>query len=85
MCMDKPDDIEDTQFLIHPLVPGGTSLSMLKGTTDYDLGKGMIQAFRDALCEDTGGLVYASYPWLSSDDHQTMVRNDIKTKDIKQL
>ena len=74
-CITLPDDIDETQFFVHPLVPGGVTLGDLKGTPDYDLGMGFIQAFRDAAfgCDDTETFSMVSYPWLSSEDFTTPV------------
>ena len=73
--MTIPDDIDDTEFLVHPVAPAGVTLGMLKGTPDYEMGKRMIQAFHDALndCDKPGKYGLAKYPWLSDKDHVTKV------------
>jgi len=76
-CLNIPDDIDETTFLVHPVVPVGTQLRVLKGTPDYDLGKNMIEALRDALkndsCHEVGHVNVAKYPWLSNLDESTPV------------
>lgn len=73
-CLDKPEDSEDTTFLDHPLVPAGTTLSQLEGTPDYDMAKGLVDAWREALeCNDEKVFNLASYDWLSSVDGSSMV------------
>ena len=58
--------------MVHPLVPGDLTLGVLKGTPDYDLGTGLVQAFIDATttdgCSDTGVYGLATYPWLDAAD-----------------
>ena len=74
-CMDLPDDINDTTFLVHPVAPAGVTLRMLDGTPDYEMAKRMILAFREALsgCDELGKYGLATYPWLSEKDHITKV------------
>ena len=74
-CIDVQDDIDETQFLVHPVAPWYLKLKMLKGTPDYEMGKGMIEAFIEAAdsCNKVGKYGLALYPWLSAKDHETMV------------
>ena len=71
--MTFPEDIDKTEFLVHPVVPVGTTLEMLKGTPDYEMGLTMIEAFREGVteadCEETGVYGYAMYPWMAADQH----------------
>jgi len=54
-------------------------LGDLKGTSDYEYGSNMFEAFRSAVsttdCEDVGSIGVAQYPWVKSDDRSTMVCN----------
>ena len=72
VCISVEDDIDDTAFVVHPIVPGDLTLGALKGTPDYDLGMGLVQAFLDAAmpdgCTDVGKFGLASYPWLDATD-----------------
>ena len=76
-CISAPEDIDDTIFVVHPVVPGGVTLGGLKGTPDYDIGLGMVQAFRDAVeCDGSWGL--AKYMWPSQDQTSTVSDNEHK-------
>lgn len=74
-CVSIPDEIDDSAFLVHPLVPAGTTLGQLAGTPDYDLAEGFFSAFRslvnDDSCDENEGLV--TYKWLSATDFTTPV------------
>jgi len=82
-CISVEDDIDETTFLVHPLVPSGTKLKELAGTPDYDLGKGKVEAFIDAVsvrdCVESGNIGVATYPWLSETDSTSPVSAN-KTK-----
>jgi len=67
-CFTLPDDIDDTEFILHP-VTTGTILGDLKGTPDYDLGLGMMTAIRDGTfaCDDVGSFKSVEFPWLFQD------------------
>jgi len=83
-CIDFPDDIDDTKFVLHPVVPPGTTLGDLAGTPDYDLGLGMITAMREAAgsCAATGSFTQINYPWLSQDDVSSPIVATAIVKDI---
>ena len=68
------EDIDDTTFIDHPLVPPGTTLGSLKGTPDYEMGKGLITAFTEATnCSSDSNFGLATYDWLSASDSATPV------------
>lgn len=75
MCLRVEDDIDDTVFVEHPIVPEGTTLGALKGTPDYDLGRGMVEAQINAVgdCADSGKFGLAKYEWLDDDDQSRPV------------
>ena len=78
-CITVPDDIDDTIFVIHPVVPSSLTLGALKGTPDYDIGRGMIQAFRDSVpeCVDNpGNWGIAKYMWISQDQSSNVSDNE---------
>jgi len=85
-CVSVPEDIDEVAFHVHPLVPVGTKLADLKGTSDYDLGKGMVEAVVDAVtipdCDATGNYGLATYGWLHSDDYTTAVMATSLVKDF---
>lgn len=70
-------NIDDTTFVIHPIVAFGTTLRSLKGTPDYEMGKGMIEAIVASVtvddCGDAGNFGLATYPWLNKIDFNTPV------------
>ena len=73
-CITVPEDIDETEFIVHPVVDFGLKLGSLKGTPDYEMGKGMVTAFLDAVdCDDIGSLGMATYQWLSEIDYTTPV------------
>lgn len=79
-CLTLPDDVDETAFIIHPVVPAGTTLKMLKGTPDYDMGRQMIEAFRDSVtnsCDESGQLGVAKYPWLSANQKKKVTASSI--------
>lgn len=80
-CISVPDDIEDTVFLIDPVAPNGLELKNLKGTPDYDLGLGLVQALRDATCDSVGYPTMAKYPWLHQLDFSQPVTATSLVKD----
>lgn len=83
-CISIADDIDDTEFVVHPVVQPGTTLGMLKGTADYNLGMGLIQAWRDtaSTCSDEGSLQISKYPWLHQMDVSTPIMAQSVIKDF---
>lgn len=85
-CISVEDDIDETTFLVHPLVPSGTKLKELAGTPDYDLGKGKVEAFIDAVsvrdCVESGNIGVATYPWLSETDSTSPVTAMSLVRDV---
>jgi len=71
-CISVPDDIDDTEFIVDPVLPGGVKIGQTKGTPDYDLGIGLISALRNAAdiggCDESGKFGMANYRWLSQTD-----------------
>jgi len=72
-CITVPDDIDETQFIAHPVVPADLTLGDLSGTPDYDLALGMISAMRDATEDCDSTIAMVTYPWLSEEDGTTPV------------
>jgi len=73
-CIDVQEDIDDTIFIAHPIVPSGTTLGSIKGTPDYDLGKGLINAFIGATsCSTDSNYGLATYDWFSAKDGTTPI------------
>merc|ERR1712232_410181 len=80
-CLTIPENIDDTEFLVHPLVPNGTRLSDLRGSNDYDIALKMIASFRDAVksdtCGDVGKFGLAVYPWPAADQLSTITATSL--------
>lgn len=76
-CVSAEEDIDDTEFIIHPIVPAGTKLSDLKDTPDYDMAALMIRSLTDAVtpkgCNEVGNVGLATFNWLSSIDFESAV------------
>jgi len=76
-CFSIPDDIDDTEILVHPIAPKGTILGDLDESSpdDYAMGKAYFEAVREVIstCEETSKYNLATYPWLDSDDFTTPV------------
>jgi len=74
-CFSVPDDIDDTEILVHPIAPKGTILGDLDESSpdDYAMGKAYFEAVREVIstCEETSKYNLATYPWLDSDDFTT--------------
>jgi len=85
-CMTISKNIDDTTFVIHPIVAFGTTLRSLKGTPDYEMGKGMIEAIVASVtvddCGDAGNFGLATYPWLNKIDFNTPVVATSLAKDF---
>jgi len=66
-CFNLPDDIDDTEFIVDPTIPAGTTLGMLKGFETYDLVKGKVEAYRDVTlsCDDLDVFHSVTYPWIA--------------------
>jgi len=73
-CVTAPDDIDDTTFLFHPVIPSGLVLGTITGS-DYEMGAGMVNSLKDALgsCDETGQYGLATYDWLSQEDFVSSV------------
>ena len=56
------------------MAPNGLKLKKLKGTPDYELGLGLVEALRDATCDTPGYPTMATYGWLHQLDHSLPVR-----------
>jgi len=76
-CFSVPDDVDDTEIVVHPIVPEGTVLGDLAESSpdDYVMGKAYFEAVRDVIstCEATDKYQLATYPWLDSNDFTTPV------------
>ena len=76
-CFTAEDDIDDTTFVLHPVVPVGTTIGSLKGTDSYDPAVAMVEAMTKSVtpkgCDETGNVGLATYKWLSSTDFTTPV------------
>jgi len=74
-CFSVPDDVDDTEIVVHPIVPEGTVLGDLAESSpdDYVMGKAYFEAVRDVIstCEATDKYQLATYPWLDSNDFTT--------------
>ena len=64
------ENVDEATFLASPFLSSGTELAFLKGSTDYDYGKDLVEGVSGAVdfedCEGDGVLGVAHYGWLSS-------------------
>jgi len=86
-CFTAEDDIDDTTFVLHPVVPVGTTIGSLKGTDSYDPAVAMVEAMTKSVtpkgCDETGNVGLATYKWLSSTDFTTPVTVTALVKDFR--